>query len=32
MPKRNLIYRNVRNYNNLYENRSLVSKNIEMQD
>lgn len=26
------MYKNVRNFNNLYENRSLASKNIEMQD
>ena len=30
--RRNLMYKNVRNFNNLYENRSLASKNIEMQD
>ena len=26
------MYRNVRNFNNLYENRQLASKNTELQD
>ena len=29
--RRNLVYKNVRNFSNLYDNRSMVSKNTELQ-